>query len=252
MSFLAQHLVFRLIDDRVLASSTSERRILANKVLNTGRNYRLLAFRAADTHLHLLAACERKSAGELARRLGISLSSLYPVNLSPVRLNSITDQFHLANTFKYIMQQEKRHQLNCDPFHEASNLPDLLGLRLIGFYTVNNVRGLLPRIGQREILELFGADLNSPILSCDNLLEAAAAAGGLPNLEGSSKEIIAVRCAALQVIGNNFNLTNAKVGKLLGLSQRTVFRLRKQTVSPNLVRAVELQLRIRQNSGEGD
>ena len=62
-----------LREDRVIAVDLAARRTLARTVLKAGRSRGLLAFRAADTHLHLQVACGRPEAGELARRLEIAL-----------------------------------------------------------------------------------------------------------------------------------------------------------------------------------
>ncbi|MBI4706067.1 MAG: hypothetical protein HY744_33655, partial [Deltaproteobacteria bacterium] len=49
--------MLRLRDGRVLTQSVAERRVLARVVLTCSRDLPLRAFRAADTHLHLLLAC---------------------------------------------------------------------------------------------------------------------------------------------------------------------------------------------------
>jgi len=71
---LAHHLMLRLRDDRVIAPTTAARRTLAGVVLGLGREPGLLAFSGADTHVHLLVACDRAASGQLARRAEISLT----------------------------------------------------------------------------------------------------------------------------------------------------------------------------------
>ena len=65
--------MLRLRDGRVIAVDLGAQRTLARTVLKAGRSRGQLAFRAADTHLHLQVACDRPEAGELARRLEIAL-----------------------------------------------------------------------------------------------------------------------------------------------------------------------------------
>ena len=57
---LGHHIMLRLDDSRVIAPVVEDRRAMARAVLKAGRPFRLLAFRAADTHLHLEVACDPK------------------------------------------------------------------------------------------------------------------------------------------------------------------------------------------------
>ncbi len=243
---LAQHLMLRLRDDRVLVPSVRSRRVLATTVLRLAREVRLLAFRAADTHLHLAVACGRREAGELARRLEIGLQQRLglEVGFAPAHLEPIQRQRHLRNTFTYVLRQEQRHGLASDPYHEASNLPDLLALRILGTWTAAHVRALLPRVGRADLLGFFGdPDLEDETVSLDLLPEAAAAAAGLTELSGRSAEVVAARRAAVQAAG--LRLTARELAALLGIGERTVKRLRAQPAPEELAEAVELQLRLR-------
>jgi hypothetical protein len=54
------------------------------------------------------------------------------------------------------LTQIKRHGVtHLDPLLEATNLPDLLGLRSVGRYTAANVRRVLPRIQRGQLLEML-------------------------------------------------------------------------------------------------
>jgi len=161
---VGHHVRLRARDDRVVTPSPADRRRYARTVLEVGREFGLLCFRGADTHGHVELACNRDAAGEFARRVEIALTLGLGVDggFQPAWVGPIHDQRHLQATFRYILRQRDHHELESDPFHEASNLPDLLGLRPLGVYTAARVRELLPRVHRDDLLELLGADLGSP------------------------------------------------------------------------------------------
>ena len=73
MSSTGHHLRVRLESDRLLHSSTCQRRSLVRAVHKTAAPWPYLAFGCAGDHLHLVVVCDHREAGELARRLEISL-----------------------------------------------------------------------------------------------------------------------------------------------------------------------------------
>jgi len=225
---LAHHLMLRLRDDRVIAPTTAARRTLAGVVLvlGLGREPGLLAFSGADTHVHLLVACDRAASGQLARRAEISLTRrLAPgVGFSRAHILPVEGQRHLQNTFAYVLRQEERHGLPKDPCFDASSLPDLLGLRVTGAFMATSVRALLPQVGRAELLGWLGADLEQPAGSFDLLPDAAAAAVCLPALVGHSRAAREARRAAVQLVGRE--LSTRELSSLLGVGERTVKRLR--------------------------
>jgi len=192
MNPLGFHVRLRLRDDRVIAQSPAHRRALARIVLAQARRDRLLAFGVADTHLHLETGGDRAAAGQLARRIEIQtrLALPLPVGFSPAYFKPILNQSHLSHSFTYILKQESHHGLQSDLLHEASNLPDLLGLRLLGGYTVANVQAMLPRVRREALLEILGAPglADSPCPPAF-LAESAAAALGLADLSGMGQHI---------------------------------------------------------------
>src|SRR5262245_5666905 len=126
-------LMLRLQDDRVIAPSPAERRLLARTVLRMTRRCFLLVFALVDTHVHLeVARCTREAAGELARRIELSLGRLLelPVGFERARVKTIVDQAHLAAAFRYTLRQDRHHGVDVDPLRDATSLPDLLGMRV--------------------------------------------------------------------------------------------------------------------------
>ncbi|MBI4700974.1 MAG: hypothetical protein HY744_07415 [Deltaproteobacteria bacterium] len=250
MNALGYHIILHLSDGRVIAPTQPQRRMLARVVLEQGRGCGLLAFRGADTHLHLEVPCDRPAAGRLVRRLknAVWRRLELPIHFDPVRLKAIEGQHHLRNLFLYVLRQEQHHGIGLDPYHDSSNLPDLLGMRLLGGYTVANVRAFLPRVTRAELLDLLGlADLDrvpwSAAQLASYLADSAAAAAALPGLAGRSDEVVQARRAAVHVAREV--LSTHELAALLGFSERSVLRLRREAPQPELVRAVELQLRLR-------
>lgn len=251
MSELAYHITMSLEDGRVIAPTTASQRTLARAIFAADRDRVLLTARAADTHLHLLPAAARRAAGELAWRVSKSLRRRLdlPSRFEPPDFKPIRDQYHLSNAFPYILRQDERHGIDIDPFAEASNLPDLLGLRLVGRYTADTVARLLPRIRPEDLARRLGIPLGQLLrgpISPDALEEigdAAAAALGLSTLTGGSAEEMDARCAAVRLVGTRLSAPRLTV--LLNTSLRTVRRLRKRPADPALLEAIARQLRLR-------
>ncbi len=243
-------MIMRLRDGRVLASTTSWQRRIARALLDRGPDFGLLAFRLADTHLHAAAICNRRNAAELCRRAEISLTRRrreYP-GFSTLFVKPIQDQRHLTNLFAYILNQHTHHGIDTDPRHEASTLPDLLGLRITGASTIQTTRTVLPRVNRAQLLRAMGIDRLDPADGpLDWLPDAAAAAVCLPHLRcrepGSPTLIQAARTAAVHVAGDRAPTTH--LADLLDVSPRTIRRMRSQEPDQRLREAIRLQLGLR-------
>jgi len=245
MIALAQHIMIRLADNRVIAPTVALCRNLARIVLKISKGRRLLAFRSADNHLHAATLLDRPQAGELARRIEIGLHyNLHlPVEFEKARIKPVQSQGHLSRLFEYILDQDKHHGTERDPFHEASSLQDLLGLRVLGSDVLVNVRAYLPRVNRAQLLELLGDDLEHPIQRWEPLATSAAAAVGLPRIS-SCRASTRARRAAVHVAGKA--LTTIRLATDLGCTERTITRMRGLVADSRIVQAVELQLRLRQ------
>jgi hypothetical protein len=231
---LGHHVTMRLSDDRVIALTAGTRRIAARVLLEHGHRHRLLAFRVADTHAHVLLACDRREAGAFALYAESALRQRLqlPVGFEPARVRPIGSQRHLTSAFRYVLRQEARHGIHLDAAHDASSLPDLLGLRVLPASPLGLVQAMLPRLRREELLawlEPGTLDVAQP--SMELLADAAAAALGLPDLDGRSDEHVAARCAAVRVAGS---APTAIVAALLGISARGVQALRKRSLRAQL------------------
>ena len=242
---VAQHIMLRLVDDRVIAATKDARRLVARSVLRIGRSFGLLAFRSADSHIHNQAACSAREAGELARRIELSLGRLLalPVGFERARIKPVRDQRHAMNLFDYVFRQEERHGTELDPLFTASNLPDLLGIRLTGAYTRANVAARLPRVSDDQLAGYLGLASSEAPIRLDDLADCAATAFALRDLRGRPREATAARRAAIAAVAGR--ATTAELAELLGVSARAVSLLRRGPVRQEAVRAVRLQLLIR-------
>jgi hypothetical protein len=211
-----------------------------------GKPFGLFVFSTPDTHIHIAADCTRPNCGTLAHAISVSLRRKLKIEtcFAPVYVGEIRDAKHLYSTFHYVLRQQRRHELSCDPFHEGSNLPDLLGLRVVGRYTIGNVRRLLPRINRMDLLGHIGLDdlrpTDNPIGCLELLPRAAVMAAGLSHLKGSSAPIVDARRAIVEIAFSHVPVS--RLMDLLSLSRRSIYRLREDTADPPLVYATRLQL----------
>jgi hypothetical protein len=247
---LAWHVILRLSDDRVLAPDVATRRLLARIVLRFGGPLGLLAFRAADTHLHALLLGSRPDVGRFAWLSELSYQARrHPgVPFDRPRFKPVLDQRHLEHAFRYILDQERHHGIDLDPFHDASSLPDLLGLRPLGSWLIPRVAGHLPRVRRRDLLTLLGRDELDGAGHLAHLPAAAAAAAALPHLRGRDDRSAAARRAAVHAAAGH---TRAQIAGLLDLSLASVKRYRAESPDPALLPAVRRQVALRSPQIEG-
>lgn len=238
---LAWHLMLRLDDQRVIAPSTPARRTLARAVHAAGAPRGLLAFRGSDTHVHVLLMCSRAEAGRAAQALACRLRRALDSDIcfDRARILPVNHQSHLGNAAEYILRQDQRHGFVTDPLHDASLLPDLLGLRVLGREAVVRFREHLPRLGRTALLDMLGVRSLEPGGDPSFLPDAAAAALGLASLADHRPDTVLARAALVHAADR---MRHSEVADLLGGADRkTVRRLRARAVPSVLVQAVCLQ-----------
>lgn len=245
---IGHHIIMNLWDKRVIARSDPARRTVSRCVHTVAREHELLAYGLVDNHLHALNAEDWDRCGKLARKIEVSikLSLKLPVGFAPVYRKPIIEQDHLYNTFYYDLRQQDRHGVTIDPLHEASNLPDLLGLRLFGSYTKEKQQAHAPRVKTADLYEILGVSGLNPNadVPCADLAEAAAAAACLPKLGSRMREAVDAKAAAIQAAAGR--LDDAHLAQQLGLKPRRIGELRERwPVDPELVQAIRLQLVLR-------
>jgi hypothetical protein len=253
-----QHVRIRLDSDRLLHSSDPQRRGLARSVHKAAKPWPLLSFGCAGSHLHLVVATDHRGAGELARRLEISLQLRhdYGSPFQRVHRRPLEDQRHVFSASLYDMRQREHHALASDPFLEATSAPDLLGARVLGAHLIPRANELLPELRRGHLLQLYGIDDLLEAEAWDDALEvveAALAAFALADLRGSSADVRRARVVVVALVGPD--LSAREIAALLCCSPRTVERLRQAPPPDQLVlRAVRLQIDLRRRVGalQGD
>ena len=240
---LGWHLRWRSTGDAPLAPSPAARRVLAATTLEVGRHHGLFVFRAVDTHVHVELATDDAGAAVFARRFAQACHARLGVTLEAERPKAFRDQWHRANTFAYVLGNDVHHGVATDPFHDASLLPDLLGLRVTPHFSVGTVRELLPRLRRADLVAFFGREPpNTPGTSLDPLAESAAAAAGVGEMGSRAPEAVAARVAAVHAASA---ASDAALAEALHIDRATVWRLRQREPWKALVRAAGLQMALR-------
>lgn len=246
---IGYHLICGLADSRVIAPTVEQRRVVARTIAEQSEavGVPLLAFNVPDTHLHLEIAAALQKCNEVARLIEITVGARLKLGVGFKRVSSepILRQGHLQSTFEYILRQQARHKLAWDPYHEASNLHDLVGLRLVASHTARFVRELLPRVDRRLLLEFLGVDeLKEASWPVAQVVPAACAAIGRADLSGRDEQVRAAWRAVLEVLRDR--MPWASIARLLGVSRQTLYNMSRIDPQPRLVRALHLQIGLRQ------
>ena len=246
MQPIAWHVNTHLQDRRVIARDVAARRLLARSVVRSGEDYGLLAFRCSGTHLHYLATCSRAEVGRMAQRIAESLRRGLglPVGFAPLFAKPVDSQSYLRNGFDYVVANTERHELSYDPLHEAAMLPDLLGLRLCGACAHKLVAEYLPNVTRKNLLGYYTLGQLEPASESQFLRVSAAAALGLPDLDGRSVEVLRARAALVHAAGEGVAVS--ELAQAAGVSKRSLRRMHARQPEPELVRAVQLQVALRQ------
>ena len=117
-------------------------------------------------------------------------------------------------------------------------------VRILGASTSALARRRLPRVRDDHLLELVGGPrLLEVVVQLDHLADAAAAAVGLPALQGLDPATILARRAAVHLAAQTLKLR--EVAHLLAVPRRTVQRDAAAPTARSIRGAVELQLRMR-------
>jgi hypothetical protein len=249
IDYVGCSLKLRLGEDGHIASTPSALRRVACAVLRHGRPAKLLAFRCEANQIRIVVAGDEAQALELDRKIKIQLRRLLRADtrFGQTWLDVLTDVWKLSRAFKSVFSRSGWVE-RVDPFQEGSNLPDLLGLRTIGRYTISTVKTKLPDIQRSFLKDRIGVvDLGADELplAWHTLDQCTMAVVGATDLKRRTAELAAAKRAAVQVAAET--LRTEAIGALLRLRPRSVRTLRKEAarVDPPLKRAVTLQLPLR-------
>ncbi len=240
--------VFRAVDDRVLAPDPGTRRALATTILRIGRDKGLFGTGAGDTHAHAILACNDAKVGRFVHDARLALRARLGFDIAPPSIKPIRDVWHAQSLLGYVHRQDTHHGVVLDPVREATSLPDLLGLRVGNLWVADRVRAVVPRVTRTELLRHWGIEELVEAVDLGTLAEAGAAAVGITTLEGRHALVVEARRACAQATSaDTFDVATA-----LGLAPRTVRDLRAAAASPLLVRAVRLQMGLRAAHAESN
>jgi hypothetical protein len=245
--FEIHHVILRTRDRFPLAESRGDWLEVARAVLCVGERYKLALFRAADNHVHMLLACPRAAAGRAAQAAAASIARHNRTAFEPSAIRAIEDSAHLARVIPYIARQASHHGLTSDPWAEASNVPDLLGLRPAGAHTIGVLRALVPRLSGLELRTAAGWPGATAAFDAARLPESLLAVAMTTRLSPRTPLHLGVAVAASHVAA--VHLRGSEIDSLLGQRPRTGRRLRAAAPRPALVRAIELQFDLRTRLG---
>lgn len=226
---LAQHIVIRPTDNRPLFNDIAARRRFTETIVTVGKSFQIAAWGAGDNHGHTLDMEDRPTAGELARRIELSLTRALglEVGFQTASITPIRDQSHLYSTLPYVIRQHERHGLTCDPFHEGSSLPDAMGMRLLAPDLPKLLARVAPRLDLTGMLGPLG-----PVPAPDDAEAyaiAAAAVIGRADLRGRSPD---VRLARRAVVELAHEAPSKGLRKAMSCSPRAIGRLRDMPPAP--------------------
>lgn len=241
-SRLGYHVRLTPVDKGVIAATPVARRILARAVHEACEGAGLLAFGLADNHLHLLLCGERAVVGRAARRLSLMLGWRLSIasGFQQAYIQPIRDGAHLFSTFRYVMRQGERHDLDpaADPWMEATSIPDVLGLRPLGAGVITCVKRALPRARPYDVYEIAGIDrlpkLDGPLADA---AEAGCVATALPSLAGKGQQPRCARRAVIELVGDR--LRAGDCARLVGIASSTLRRVRSEPYDPDILLALQ-------------
>lgn len=242
------HLVtLRFADGRAITVDDPARNELARLVSRLGRDAGLLAWRAEGCLLHMLVDATRYDVGELARavstraqqRFGRSSQGRKATRFLPARVQPVEDPREAAELAVVLLADGDSE----DALHLASNLPDVLGLRLLADYTLPRLCALPGFDPARLADSLPEHDEEPRVFVWSTLPQATAAVFGHDGLDERlawrSEALAAAARVAVPRIGV------ARTARLLGVGRTSLVRAMDRRLDRSAARAVRLQLAVR-------
>lgn len=235
--------IFRAENDQVLTPDPATRRALAALFIERGHQGAMFGFGIGDTHAHTIHDCAAAVATKFARYTRTSMAQLLSVPMKPVKITPINDMFHAEELLRYVHRQDTHHGANLDPLREGTSLPDLMGLRPAGLWLAGRVRETCPRVERDDLLAQWGISEFSEVLDLPLLAVSGAAAIGTADLLGNLPAQHLARCACVHAAAGT---PAYLIAQSLGITERGVRRLMKSAPDAAMVRAVRLQMGLRQ------
>jgi hypothetical protein len=237
-----RHVVLRAVDDRVLALDSEHRRAFAVTMRRIGREHGLFGFGLADTHGHAILVGDTEPV-RFVHDIRPALARVLGFPLAPAAVRIIRDVWHAENLLAYVHRQDEHHEVHADPRREGTSLQDLCGLRPAGVWLAARVRKHLPRVTQEDLLRQWAIPTLDEALALEHLADAGAAAIGVARLTGREAEVVKARRACVHAA---VDIPTVRLAEALAIAPRTVRELRAEPADPLYVRAVRLQMGLRQ------
>jgi hypothetical protein len=243
-------LVFRLKDNRVIAPDKAARRRLARSFVEIGDRYGLLAFRVVDNHAHATHVCSREEVGRAAQAIGSSITQALGLDegFNITYVKPLADQRHLEESFRYVVGNADKHGATSDPLHDASIVPDLLRMRLLGSEVIDRVVAHLPAESKATVRRHLPVLKLEPAFALEHLADAAAAALALPHLRGRTDAHAMARAAAVRLAAGKVAVE--ELSRALGCHRSTLTRSAEVEIPAGLLDAVRLGMGLRVALGD--
>ena len=184
MSPIAWHVSLVLDPKTSTLDDPASCRLLSRTMLDCGEPFGLLAFRVHDHTLRALVQASESATQDFARHLRICLAHRMELatDFRKVRLSPVRGRQQLYWQLLHVLRGPALP--SHDVLAEASNLHDLLALRVVGRTTRLRLRRLLPDLDPASLRSLLPVSdsATKPILE-ELLSEAAAAAACLPHID---------------------------------------------------------------------
>lgn len=189
MSPIAWHVSLALDPKTCSLDDPASCRLLARTMLECGEPFGLLAFRVHDHTLRVLVQASQSSTQDFARHLRICLAHRMDLgsDFQRVRLSAVVGPQQLYWQLLHVLRGPALPVH--DPLAEASNLHDLLGLRVIGRATRLRLVALLPELDPASLQSLLPVSdfATAPIID-ELLTDSAAAAACVAHVDVSGAD----------------------------------------------------------------
>ncbi len=222
---------------QVLFGPTARR--LARAVFEAADPFGLLVFRASARQLDLLVSGSGELARVCARHLRICLRHRFDLGFASVRVAAVSSGEALRWQTLSVLRGPR--EPDGDVLGDASNLPELLGLRVMGRSTRIRLARLLPDLPRAALERLLPAGAWGAVQPQSALLpDAAAAAVCITSFDELGSEGERARAAA-SLAASRLGLRSPGPVPKPGAERR----LLGEATGPELVQAVVAQLRVR-------
>lgn len=207
-------------------------------------------FCVVDDHDHLVLRGERPRAGLLGRSVRLALGHDARGRLEPARIRPVESRSHMLWLVRYVLTQAPHHGLPTHPaLCSGSCFLDLVGARVIPGFTLC-LGEVLPRLQRSELYRIVGLggevqpapDELVRARGAVRLRDAARAALALgPDPDGRTPCEVSAR-RAVAALGLAARLSANDLAWALRVPLRTIGRLARGAVPPQLARAIRLRL----------